>query len=168
LAHTLQARNLILMAIPPPTDDILGAYGTILRALHRATITDWLDLDCSMAQLKTLFVIAREEPATIGRVAEVLQIGLPTASHLVDRLVQDGMVSRTNDTTDRRRTLASLTEQGAQLCARLRQGSAARLRSWIDQLDDEERAALARGLQAMACVAERDVGEPAESPPEVS
>ncbi|MEI7770446.1 MAG: MarR family transcriptional regulator [Chloroflexales bacterium] len=153
------------MDTPPLTDTILSAYGTIFRALQRATIADWLDLDCSMAQLKALFVIAREEPAPIGRVAEVLQVGLPTASHLVDRLVQDGMVARANDPTDRRRTLASLTPQGTQLCARLRQGSAARLHSWLDQLDDEERAILARGLQAMARVADMDADAPAEATP---
>jgi DNA-binding MarR family transcriptional regulator len=76
------------------------------------------------------------------------------------------MVSRANDMADRRRTLASLTDQGAQLCARLRHGSAARLRSWIDQLNDEERTALALGLRAMARVAEVDVGESAEAPPD--
>lgn len=146
------------------TDAILEAYRTIVQALHRATMADWLDLDCSMAQLKTLFVIAQEAPAPIGRVAEVLQIGLPTASHLVERLVQDGMVARTNDPLDRRRTLASLTAQGAQLCARLRQGRAARLRSWLNQLEAEELALLARGLGALARVADLDVGALSETP----
>jgi DNA-binding MarR family transcriptional regulator len=157
-------KGCILMEMPMSTDDILGAYGAILHALQRTTIVEWLVLDCSMAQLKALFVIAREEPTPIGRVAEVLQIGLPTASHLVDRLVQDGMVARAIDPTDRRRALASLTPQGAQLVARLHQGSAARLRNWIDQLDAEERAALACGLRAMARVAEADLSVSAKPP----
>ncbi len=152
------------MEMPMSTDDILNAYGTILHALQRTTVVEWLVLDCSMAQLKTLFVIAREAPTPIGRVAEVLQIGLPTASHLVDRLVQDGMVARASDPTDRRRALVSLTPQGSDLVARLHQGSAARLRSWLDQLDAEERAAFAYGLRAMARVAEADLSVSAETP----
>jgi DNA-binding MarR family transcriptional regulator len=152
------------MEQPEQTDAIIEAYRAILRALRSATIADWLDLDFSMAQLKTLFVIAQEEPMPIGRVAETLQIGLPTASHLVERLVQDGLVERMSDASDRRRTLASLTPQGAQLCARLREGSATHMRRWISQLDADSRAALARGLRAMAQVAETDMPAPAEHP----
>jgi DNA-binding MarR family transcriptional regulator len=152
------------MALPNVADESIEAYRTVFRVLQSATIADWLDLDCSMAQLKTLFVIAREAPMPIGRVAETLQVGLPTASHLVDRLVQDGLVTRASDPLDRRRTLTSLTAQGSQLCARLRQGSAARLRTWIDQLDDEERAALTHGLRALARVAEADLPAPPLAP----
>ncbi|MEI7646090.1 MAG: MarR family transcriptional regulator [Chloroflexales bacterium] len=141
------------MELPEQTDAILEAYRAVLRALQSATIADWLDLDCSMAQLKTLFVIAREAPMSIGRVAEALQIGLPTASHLVDRLVQNGLVERISDVSDRRRTLTSLTPQGAQLCAQLREGSATHMRRWINQLAADDRAALACGLRALARVA---------------
>jgi DNA-binding MarR family transcriptional regulator len=154
------------MDTPELTPAILSAYGAVFRALQGATINDWLDLDCSLAQLKALFVIARAEPVAIGRVAEALQIGLPTASHLVDRLVQDGLVARASDPADRRRTLASLTAEGALRCARLRQGSVARLHSWIDQLDDAERVALACGLQALARVAQTNLPGPAETPRE--
>ncbi|NTU80037.1 MAG: MarR family transcriptional regulator [Chloroflexales bacterium] len=151
------------MDTPDQSSAILSAYIAIFRALQGATLADWLDLDCSLAQLKALFVIARAEPVAIGRVAETLQIGLPTASHLVDRLVQDGLVVRVSDPADRRRALASLTAEGAQRGARVREGSAVRLHSWIDQLDDEQRAALACGLQALARVAQPDLSGPAEA-----
>lgn len=136
-----------------PTDTILETYRAVFRALQSATIADWIDLDCSMAQLKTLFVIAGEEPLPIGRVGELLRVGLPTASHLVERLVQDGLVERASDPSDRRRALARLSDAGAAQVARLRQGSATHLRGWVDRLSDDERADLARGLGALARVA---------------
>jgi len=154
-----------------PADDadaIISAFHTIHLALNAATVGSWLDLDLSMAQLKTLFVIARSGPASIGQVAETLRVGLPTASHLTDRLVQEGLVCRSVDSEDRRRTLADLTPEGQQLVARLRQGSVAQLRTWIEELDEHQRSSLLYGLRAMAAVAEaaveaQDEGNKAQS-----
>lgn len=136
-----------------PADEIIEAYRTIFRALDDAMMAHWLDLELSMAQLKTLFVLARVGPVPIGRIADLLQIGLPTASHLVERLYQEGLADRAIDPGDRRRTLASLTPQGEQLVGRLRQGSAARLREWFFALDAHEQALLRDGLLALARVA---------------
>ncbi len=50
-----------------------------------------------MAQLKTLALVAEEPGGAIGSVATVLGITLPTASHLVDKLVRAGLVERHDD-----------------------------------------------------------------------
>lgn len=134
-------------------DEIIAAYHTVWGMLHTVTIASWLDLDLSMAQLKTLFVVARAETVSVGQMAETLRVGMPTASHLIERLVQEGLVERTIDNSDRRRALAGLTPQGAQLVARLRQGSRSQLRSWVDALDTDDRAALLTGMRAIAQVA---------------
>ena len=55
----------------------------------------------------------------IGQIAEILGIGQPTASHLIDRLVQAQLVSRTEDPLDRRRTLAQLSPNGVELAERI-------------------------------------------------
>lgn len=135
-------------------DAIISAFHTIHLALNAATVSNWLDLDLSMAQLKTLFVVARLGSTAIGQVAETLHVGLPTASHLVERLVQEGLVERSVDAEDRRRSLAALTPRGEQLVARLRQGSVTHMRAWAQALNKEERSALALGLQALAQVAQ--------------
>ena len=137
-----------------PIQEITETYRAIFRSLWAATAPAWIDLDLSMAQLKTLIVLSKEEPATIGQVAESLGIGLPTASHLIERLVQAGLAERTEDPLDRRRTLARLSPQGEELSERLRQGSRDRLRDWLAQLSDDERAALLYGLRALRQVSQ--------------
>ena len=78
-----------------------------------------------------------------------LGIGQPTASHLLDRLVQAGLAQRVEQSTDRRYTLASLTSSGETMVRRLRQGRMDRLHSLLAQLDEEDLAALRQGLEAL-------------------
>jgi len=132
---------------------IIETFQAIFRGLQAATAPVWVELELSMAQLKTLFVLSNTGPAPIGQVAETLGISLPTASHLVERLVQARLAERTEDPLDRRRTLARLSPQGVELSERLRQGSCDRLRNWLARLDDEDRAALLLGLRALHQVA---------------
>ncbi len=83
-------------------------------------------------------------------------VGQPTASHLVDRLVQNGLVVRTEDPLDRRRTLAELSPEGIELIERLRQVRLEALQRWLVQLDDTALAALHLGFRALADVAEAE------------
>lgn len=140
------------------TEEILAAYQLLVQALHAAGSPGWLDLDISMAQLKVLMAVAYVEHCPVGRVAETLSVGLPTASHLVDKLVVAGLVQRTEDAQDRRRTLVSLTDDGRELVSRLRQGGRERLQRWVSRMLPEDAAALRQGLQALAAVAAEDVG----------
>ena len=136
-------------------EELTETYRTILRTLHAAMAPVWMQLELSMAQLKTLFVLSDETDMPIGQVAEMLGIGLPTASHLVERLVQAGLAERTEDTQDRRRMLARLSPAGEALSERLRQGSRDRLQHWLGQLTEEEQAALLIGLRALQRVSQQ-------------
>ena|SRR5437763_1735762 len=57
--------------------------------------------------------------ATIGEIAERLQIQHHSTVELIDRLVERGLVERRRDEEDHRRVLVSLTEQGEDLLQRL-------------------------------------------------
>src|SRR5262245_34854007 len=137
-------------------DEITEAYRDVSRALWRSTAPVWAELDLSMAQLKTLFFLHNAGAVTIGQVAEALGVGLPTASHLVDRLVQAQLAVRAEDPDDRRRTLAYLASQGKELAERLHQGSRDQLCQWLALLDDADLAALLQGLCALGRAASMD------------
>lgn len=122
-----------------------------------------MELDFSMPQLKTLLTLYNAGALSIGHIAELLGVGQPTASHLVDRLVQAGLVERTEDSEDRRRTLAELTPQGVELIERLRQIRIEPLQRWLTQLDDTTLAALHLGFRALADVAAADIASVHES-----
>src|SRR5215510_10435181 len=99
-------------------EEIVEAHRSILRALAISTSSVWIELELSMAQLKTLWIIHAAGAVSIGEIAETLGVGQPTASHLVDRLVQAQLVARAEDPLDRRRTLAQLSVTGKELVER--------------------------------------------------
>ena len=110
----------------------------------------WLHLDLTIAQIKTLVAVADNETVTIGGVAEALGITLPTASHLVDKLVRAGFVERYEDPIDRRRTGARPTDRGAELIRSLREFNQNHLRACISRMHEADLAALAQGMNALA------------------
>lgn len=138
-------------------ETVIEGHRALFRAVSRAGAVDWMNLDLSMAQLKTLMVLHASGAMPIGQIAETHGIGQPTASHLVDRLVQAQLVERAEDPQDRRRTLAQLSPAGIELAERLQQLRFEPLRRWLAQLDDAILANLAQGTQALADVAVSDI-----------
>ncbi len=147
--------------------EVLEARWRIFDALHARSAHCWRHLDLSMAQMKALVALIDGGPMTIGQVAEALGVSLPTASHLVERLVQAGFVERADDPADRRRAVARATPKAEELVGNLRHGDRSLLRRIVARLDDEDLAALARGMQALAraVVAEVDGAEADERRP---
>jgi len=137
-------------------EDIIASHQSIYRAIGASIPSVWMNLDLSMAQLKTLMALYNCGALPIGRIAEILGIGQPTASHLVDRLVQTQLVSRTEDPLDRRRTLAQLSPSGEELAERINQIRFGALRRWLAQLDDATLTAFHQGSQALAAVAKSE------------
>jgi MarR family transcriptional regulator, organic hydroperoxide resistance regulator len=135
---------------------IIEAYQTVSRAISAAFGPAWMKLDLSMAQLKTLLTLYNAGPLPIGQIADMLGVGQPTASHLVDRLVQVELVVRTEDSLDRRRTLAQLSPDGVQLAEQLRQVRSEPLQRWLAQLDGAALTALQQGLAALADAAQSE------------
>ena len=125
----------------------------LMRAVHAAATPFWLELDISLAQIKTLFALAQNEPASMGSLAAALGISISDASRLVERLVQVGLADRSDDRADRRRAQIRLTAQGQSLVLRLRQGRRERFTSWLSELTDDELATVAAGLAALSRVA---------------
>jgi len=68
----------------------------------------------SMLQLQTLMSLTHGA-LTMGKIAQELYVKLPTASSLVDRLIEAGYVKRISDKLDRRITKIDLTEKGKQI-----------------------------------------------------
>lgn len=113
-----------------------------------------MEIDITFPQLRTLLILAEEGPLVIGQIAHRLGIGLSTGGHLVDRLVQAGLAERTEDSEDRRRTLARLSPKGEELHARLL-NRVQHIQTLIQKLDEDDLAALLQGLRAL----NRVVGE---------
>src|SRR5438876_6993991 len=135
--------------------EVVTQFRALQNTLKAASGTVWMEIDLTIAQLRTLLVLAEEGPLVIGHIAQRLGIGLSTGGHLVDRLVQACLAERTEDAEDRRRTLARLTPKGEELYARLL-NHPLQMQSLIQKLDDADLTALLRGLQALNRVVDQN------------
>ena len=138
-------------------DAVIAGQKRILRATQAASTPSWLELQLTMAQLKALFLLD-QGARSVSEVGDALGTGRPAASLLIDRLVQVGLVGRSEDPVDRRRTLVELTEEGAQAIRQLREGGRERYRDALERLSLVDLAALSQGIQALAAAIESDPG----------
>lgn len=129
--------------------EALEAFKSVVAAMDTLTTPVLIDLDLTMAQFKGLRVLSCHDGITVGHIGRELGIGMPTASILVDRLVQLDLANRSEDPDDRRRTLVHISPSGADLIARLHQGKPNLMDNLLGLMDTDDLAALVRGLHAL-------------------
>lgn len=132
--------------------EAIAAFERLNAAVAASTEQQWVHLDLTVTQLTALFMLARSGPTSVGQLAEKLGTRLSSASVLVDRLVNAGLIARSPDPRDRRRVILVVTDTGKDLLRRLRQGSV-ELRQWLSALTPETLECLTVGLRALAEVA---------------
>lgn len=128
--------------------EVVDLLRDLAHALFASSVPVWLDLQLTLPQLRTAFLIAHHGTSSVMQVSQRLGVGEPTASHLIDKLVVAGLVQRSEDPRDRRRARVQLTTQGEQLIERLL-GWEEFLGRWLQQVADQDLALLRRGLEAI-------------------
>jgi DNA-binding MarR family transcriptional regulator len=86
----------------------------------------------SMPQVGALFNIKQHSENGVADLGEVLHISSAAASQMLDRLVQQGFVSRSENPDDRRSKRLSLTDKGQEILWR----SVDARQHWIDELEN--------------------------------
>jgi len=84
----------------------------------------------SMAQINALFRISHKGACGVSDLGDELGITSAAASQLLEKLVQQGLVQRSEDPQDRRNKRIVLTEQGN----RILQDSIQARQGWLNQL----------------------------------
>jgi DNA-binding MarR family transcriptional regulator len=77
------------------------------------------DLSLSTAHVYLMTLLESHGPLSMSQLAELLQMALPNATGLVDRVHERGIVDRVRDTADRRVVLVRLTRSGTALLRKL-------------------------------------------------
>lgn len=126
------------------------------KSMHAAASQHPMAAGRSLAQIKTLLLLHHREHSTVGEIAAGLGVAMPTASELVDRLVEDGLAERATNPIDRRQVLVWLTPEAREFGNQLYALRCAQVRAALERLPPDERAAFVRGLQALAAVLAED------------
>jgi DNA-binding MarR family transcriptional regulator len=70
-------------------------------------------------------------------------------TRVVDRLIEEGLVTRATDARDRRMVRIAATEEGGRLIQQPKPASGAGLAARLQRLADSERRALARAVELL-------------------
>jgi DNA-binding MarR family transcriptional regulator len=103
----------------------------------------------SPSQGATLATIARHGPLTPSELATRERIQRPTATRVLARLEETGLVLRAPDPADRRSSLVSVSPAGAALLEELRTRKDAFLSERLEALGDRDRATLERAASLL-------------------
>ncbi|MFC2068686.1 MarR family winged helix-turn-helix transcriptional regulator [Chloroflexota bacterium] len=100
-----------------------------------------------------------EGSANFKKLATAMGVTPPNVTGIVDRLVEQGLVSREENPLDRRMLLLRTTKMGRALITRLKESNMSHAHHILARLSMEELTVLAKGLAAFARVAISVSGE---------
>jgi len=100
--------------------------------------------ELSPSSMTALATIEHRGPLTPSELAEYEGIKRPTATRVLQRLLEAGLIERTADPTDGRSAVVSATRDGVALLKKLRSRKTAYLAQRLRELPDEDVKALER------------------------
>ena len=134
------------------TDALYDFFKAARRARGRAASGPSPD-GLSLAQYHLLEPLS-SGPRTNRELAESAGISAPTATRMVDGLLQRELVTRIDDPIDRRAVVISLTDEGRAALSRKQREYAARRRQIAAALDPDEQRVATDLLRRLAAVIE--------------
>lgn len=138
------------------TNNVVDSCVALLQAMHTVATPAICQMDVTMSQVKAMLTISMKSVASVGDIALVTGVGLPSTSATVDRLVSLGWVERAEDPSDRRRTLVKLSQEGTGVIETVWRLRRDLLRTWATRLDPKDLEKLAEGLAALNAASRTD------------
>jgi DNA-binding MarR family transcriptional regulator len=124
------------------------------RVINDRTLDSWMKLSVTVPQLKSLFYVSRYGKINISSLASGLRVTPPNVTGIVERLVEQGLLSRTSDNVDRRVLWLEMTDKGKALVDELREGRANEMRKVLGELTTEELLIVANGFDLLVKAAD--------------
>ena len=93
----------------------------------------WMELNLTIAQLKCLFYIDGEGSSNQKSIAAVLGVTPPNVTGIIDRLVEQQLVTRHENESNRRMQIIELTPKSKALLSELKERRMNHLASRLDQ-----------------------------------
>lgn len=116
--------------------------------------------ELSLPQLGTLHLLHAEGAQSVSAIAQHLHLSLAATSHLVERLVQRGLLTRREDPVDRRQKLVGLADEGDALVGGVQTEAVASIDALLRQVPPDLRRRLDDDLRAVLAVLETPPAPP--------
>jgi len=134
-------------------ESILALADRLFRQLLPTIPRDLLSLDITVPQTKIMLILYVSGPRRMSDIASELDVTMPTATSLVDRLVEKHYVVREAQPDDRRVVLCQLSHEGQQAISHVWQTARKRSQELLQAMENSKLEMLTEALQSMLEVA---------------
>jgi DNA-binding MarR family transcriptional regulator len=120
---------------------------------------EWLSLDLTAGQLRTLLLLFTNGPTRMSDISSALGVSMATATGVIDRMVERGIVVRESDPNDRRIVLCRMSREGEKLVSGLWHSWSKRGEEMLRALDRPKLLAVRAMLEALLEAGEATRGQ---------
>lgn len=135
--------------------ELLGQVETLISYRRRALCAQPLFREVSLPQLHILMTLQNGGRMTLSELAHALGISAPSASAIVDRMEEHGMVSRIRNDLDRRVVHVDITAKGQAVATEMMGLKQDRMQNVLDAMTDSELHTVSVGITALCSVLDR-------------
>jgi DNA-binding MarR family transcriptional regulator len=134
----------------PALISALAAMETFQQKLMALHATEFTTLDITMAQAKLLYVVAIAGELSMSEIAARLGVTVSTSSGSVERLVELGLLTRSEDPSDRRQVRVSVTPMGSTTLGHLCELNDRQFRTLLELVSDEDLQVIEHATRILA------------------
>ncbi len=127
-------------------EDIVQHHRVVNRVFTQYSPDAWMGINLTIAQVKSLFFIADEGSVNFRKLASAMKVTPSNVTGIIDRLVEQGLVTRNENPDDRRMLMLELTEKGQTLITNLREKRSTQISTVLDSMTEDELSAVAKGF----------------------
>jgi DNA-binding MarR family transcriptional regulator len=130
-------------------DDLLEELTSWNPRERAGAFRNWLRVSLSLVHLHVLTVLEADGPLSMSKLAEALDVSVASATGIVDRMEQRGLVERRREPGDRRVVLVHPTDAGGSVFRDIARDRREHLAKLLDRMTDRELQGFLTGLRAM-------------------
>lgn len=125
---------------------LLRAYLDSVTLSEALQTQIWHAAELTLVQVRVMRRLAKQ-PQSLGQLGAELALAPPSMTRLVDRLEERGLIGRQRDVDDRRKVVATLTDEGRRLLSAIPflEGTAIRLA--VDRMKPADRDRIAEAMR---------------------
>lgn len=144
---------------------VVAAYETLMHRVASAHAPEFVGVGVTMSQAKVLYLVQAEPDIRMSHLAARLGVSPPSLSGVVDRLVDQGLLTRRDDPADRRQALVRISDAGAIQLELFRELNARQVRALLARVAPADLTVVARAIEILATAAAEPAGSTGTTPP---
>lgn len=130
-------------------EEVLAEIDGLMAARRHAFCSHPLHREISLPQLHLLMALQERGPLTVSALAHLLAISAPSASTIVDRVEEHGLVQRERDAEDRRVVHVQISARGRTLVEEMMGLKREQLGRLLGAMTERELEDLLQGIRAV-------------------